>query len=322
MRWRRSLRYHEAMNLARIFALLCAILPSAAFAAELTFPPGSRIGLVPPAGMTAATTFQGFEDRTSGAVIVVTELSAQSAERVAEDFHPDRMKAGGLETVSRELIPLADGDGMLVVGRQEGQVTLHKWALITKTKDMTAIVVATFPAAASETYSAAAMRAVFSSVKLREKLTPDEMLAVLPYRLDDLGGFRLLRANPDGTAVLTFGGTDTTLPMRQPYFMVATRAVEPPPAAERESFAQRALTGFVSRPNLTIVRSEAMRIGNAQGFEIVAESPGDMGEDLMIVQWLRFGTTGVVQMFGMARKDRWEAVFPRMRALRDGFAPR
>jgi len=322
MRWRHSPRYDAAMSLVRVLALLYALFPSAALAAELMFPPGSRIGLVPPPGMTAATTFQGFEDRANGAMLVITELSAQSADRVAEDFHPDRMKAGGLEPVSRELIPLADGDGMLVVGRQEGQITLHKWALITKTNDMTAIVVATFPAAAAASYSDAAMRAAFSSVKLRAKLTPDEMLAVLPYRLDDLGGFRLLRANPDGTAVLTFGGTDTTLPTRQPYFMVATRAVEPPPAAERESFALRVLTSFVSRPNISVVRSEAMRIGNEQGFEIVADSPGDMGEDLMIVQWLRFSPGGVTQMFGMARKDRWDAVFPRMRALRDGFAPR
>lgn len=310
------------MSLVRVLALVCALFPSVSFAAELVFPPGSRIGLVPPPGMTAASTFQGFEDRATGAMLVVTELSSQSADRVAEDFHPDRMKAGGLTPISRELIPLADGDGMLVVAHQEGSTSMHKWALITRTNDMTAIVVATFPAAAATTYSDAAMRAAFSSVKLRAKLSSDEMLAVLPYRLGDLGGFRLLRANPDGTAVLTFGPTDTTLPLRQPYFMVATRAVETPPAAERESFAQRALAGFISRPNITIVRSEAIRIGNAQGFEIVAESPGDMGEDLMIVQWLRFTAGGVTQMFGMGRKDRWASIFPRMRALRDGFGPR
>jgi hypothetical protein len=322
MRWRLSPRYHEAMNLVRALALLCALLPSVSFAAELVFPPGSRIGLVPPPGMTAATTFQGFEDRASGAVLVVTELSSQSAERVAEDFQPERMKASGLDPVSRELIPLADGDGMLVVARQEGRVTMHKWALITRTDDMTAIVVATFPAPATTTYSDAAMRAVFSSVKLRAKLSPDEMLAVLPYRLGDLGGFRLLRANPDGTAVLTFGPADTTLPAQQPYFMVAPRAVEPPPTAERENFALRALAGFVNRPDLKIVKSEALRIGNAQGYEIVAESPGTAGDGLMLVQWLRFGTGGVTQMFGMARKDRWADVLPRMRTLRDGFAAR
>ena len=134
------------------------------------------------------------------------------------------------------------------------------------------------------------------------------MLAVLPYRLDDLGGFRLLRASPDGTAELTFGPNDTTLPAEQPYFMVAPRPIEPPSAAERDRFAQRVLMGFVNRPDLRIVRSEEIRIGGAPGHEIVAEGRDPAtGDELMTVQWLRFGA-GVVQMFGVARKDNWDRV--------------
>ena len=54
-------------------------------------------------------------------------------------------------------------------------------------------------------------------------------------RLQGLGGgFRLLRTSPDGTAVLTFGPKDTTLPGEQPYFMMTPRAVEPPQALERD----------------------------------------------------------------------------------------
>jgi hypothetical protein len=37
-----------------------------------------------------------------------------------------------------------------------------------------------------------------------------------------------------------------------------------------------------------------------------------------MVPRLRFGA-GVMQMFGIARKDQWVDVLPRMRALRDGF---
>ena len=38
-----------------------------------------------------------------------------------------------------------------------------------------------------------------------------------------------------------------------------------------------------------------------------------------MVQWLRFGAGGTLQMLGIARKDQWADVLPRMRALRDGF---
>ena len=222
--------------------------------------------------MAPSSAFQGFEDRARGAMLVVTELSAQSYAKVAQDFSPERMQAGGMEEIARETIALPGGDGLLVVARQtENGVAMRKWALLTRTDDMTAIVVATLPETAREAYPDAALRAAFASVTVRAKLSPDEMLAVLPYRLDDLGGFRLLRASPDGTAVLTFGPNDTTLPAEQPYFMIAPRAVEPPQAAERDRFAQRVLTGFVNRPDLRIVRSEQIRIGGAPGHEIVAE---------------------------------------------------
>ena len=49
-----------------------------------------------------------------------------------------------MEVIAREMIPLPGGDGLLVVARQtENGVAMRKWALLTRTEDMTAIVVAT-----------------------------------------------------------------------------------------------------------------------------------------------------------------------------------
>ena len=300
-------------------AAAASILLASASLADPVFPPGSRIGLEPPPGMVPSGA--GFADRARGAMLLVTELSVQSHARVMQDFSPERMQ--GMELVTREMIALPGGDGLLVVARQtENGVALRKWALLTRTEDMTAVVVATLPEAAHEAYPDAVLRAAFGSVTVRAKLSPEEMLAVLPYRLDELGGFRLLRASPDGTAVLTLGPNVTTLPAEQPYFMVAPRAIEPPPAAERDRFAQRVLMGFLNRPDLRIVRAEQIRIGGAPGHEIVAAGHDPAtGDDLMTVQWLRFGE-GVVQMFGVARKDNWTETLRRMRALRDGFGRR
>ena len=305
------------IRLCSVSAIL-ALLISASLA-DPVYPPGSRIGLEPPPGMVPSGA--GFADPARGALLLVTELSVQSYARVMQDFSPERMQ--GMELLGREMIALPGGDGLLVVARQtENGVALRKWALLTRTEDMTAIVVATLPEAAREAYPDAVLRAAFGSVTVRAKLLPEKMLAVLPYRLDDLGGFRLLRASPDGTAVLTFGPNDTTLPAEQPYFMVAPRPIEPPSAAERDRFAQRVLMGFVNRPDLRIVSSEQIRIGGAPGHEIVAAGRDPAtGDDLMTVQWLRFGE-GVVQMFGVARKDNWAESLRRMRALRDGFARR
>ncbi len=301
----------------RALVLLFALTSGAL--AQPVFPPGSRIGLVPPPGMTASERFQGFEDRARGVMLVVTELSVQSYAKVEKDFSDEQMRAGRMELIAREIVETPGGPAQLIGARQmENGVAIRKWALLTRTDDMTAIVVAVLPEAASNAYPDTVLRAALASTFIRAKLAPADMLAALPYRLSDLGGFRLLRAQGDGTAVLTLGPNDTTLPVEQPYFLIAPRAVEAPQAAERDRFAQRAL----NRPELRIVSSETIRIGGAQGHEVVAESEDDRTKDpLMIVQWLRLGD-GVVQMFGIARKDQWADVLPRMRAVRDGFAPR
>lgn len=300
--------------------LVSALFGSFSLAAEPVFPPGSRIGLIPPGGMVQATAFQGFEDRAHGAMLILSESSGQSFVKVEKEFSSERMQASGMEPLARETIVLPSGPALVVGARQsENGVPMRKWALLMLANDITVMVIASLPDAEKDAYPDAALRAALASVVIRAKLSPDDMLAVLPYRLGELGGFRLLRTSPDGTVVLTFGPNDTTLPAAQPYFMMTPRAVEPPQAAERERFAQRMLIGFISNPELRIVRSEAVRIGGGQGHEIIAETKDKVtGDDLVMVQWLRFGGN-VMQMFGIARKDQWADALPRMRALRDGF---
>lgn len=308
------------MPLRFLLVLFICVFGTAALAAEPVFPLGSRVGLVPPSGMTPATAFQGFEDRANRVVLLISEVSAQTYDRIAQDFTPEAIRAGGMEEISRETLPLASGEAQLVVTRQGQDGTgLRKWALLARNDDLTVTVIGVVPEAAHQAYPDVALRAAFASLVIRAKLAPEEMLAVLPYRLDDLGGFRLLRASPDGTAVMTLGPQDTSLPAEQPYFMITPRPAEPPQAAERERFAQRMMAGFLNRPNVRVVNSEQMRIGGVPGHQIVAAGKDERtGDELVMVQWLRFGP-GVVQMFGVARRDQWDDVFARMRAVRDGF---
>ena len=270
--------------------------------------------------MTPGKSFQGFEDRANRVVLLVSEVSAQTYDRIAEDFSSEAIRRTGMEELSRETLPLSAGEGLLVVTRQgQNGTALRKWALLARNDDLTVTIIGVVPEAARDAYPDTAMRAALASVVVRAKLTPDEMRAVLPYRLDDLGGFRLMRASPDGTAVMTLGPQETSLPAEQPYFMITPRAVEPPAADERDRFAQRTMAGFLQRPNVRIVNSEQMRISGVPGHQIVALSQDERtGDELVMVQWLRFGP-GVVQMFGIARRDRWDDVFARMRTVRDGF---
>jgi hypothetical protein len=159
---------------------------------------------------------------------------------------------------------------------------------------------------------------MFASVSVRPKLSQQDLLAVLPYRLDDLGGFHVLRVTPNGLAALTFGDGDTPLPVEQPYFMIVPHGLRPS-AVEHANFARSVFAQLAGRTT-RIVSEEAMRIGGDPGYQIVGENRDERtGDGLMAVVWVRFGLTAYVQMAGFARKDRWDEVLPRMRAIRDGW---
>ena len=70
--------------------------------------------------------------------------------------------------------------------------------------------------------------------------------------------------------------------------------------------------------DLTMQSTETMRIGGLPGFEIRAQAEGLHGTPLRLVQWLRFGGGSYLRVIGVGRKDDWDALFTRFRAVRDG----
>ena len=46
------------------------------------------------------------------------------------------------------------------------------------------------------------------------------------------------------------------------------------------------------------------------------------GNEVALVQWLRFGGSGFLRIIGVGAKDDWDALFTRFRAVRDGIEAR
>jgi hypothetical protein len=200
-----------------IFAIVLG-LTAPAFAAEPTFLPGARIGLVPPKGMVPSRSFQGWEDAGRGAMLFITELGAGTAERVAKDFTPEALAAGGMELETREDAALAGMHGYLIIAHQDiAGARWRKWALVLTRGDLTAILVAIIPEAAREAYPDATLRASLATLALHESVPDAEKFGLLPYRFGDLAGFRLVQAIPSGTAILTSGPSDATIAAQQPF---------------------------------------------------------------------------------------------------------
>jgi len=304
-------------------ALAVSISISGALAAEAIFPQTSRVGLTPPPGMQLSKSFPGFEDAARHAGIIIAELPAQAFPDLEKNFAPDALKAQGVGFERREDVKLKDGKGFIVVAKQEaGGVAIHKWALIAANADVATIVTIQIPESAQSVYPEAISRAALASTVFRQ-VPVAERLALLPYAMSDLAGFRVVQTNTEGTALLTDGPKDSTVNVEQPFLIVGISLGATPAAEERDSFARRVLAGTPGIKDMHVVRAEPLRIGGQQGYEILIDGKDDRSTtDVSAVQWLRFGPTGYMRILGIARRDVWATVFPRMRAIRDGIEPR
>lgn len=294
---------------------------AAAVAAEPVYPPGLRIGLTPPGDLKVSTHFPGFEDAERKVAITILDLPGAaypSLEAAALGKQP------ALEELKRESFAFAGGTGSLLSGRaQVNGVAVYRWLLLAKAaagpvQDLTTLVSVTVPEAARAIYSDAAIRQALSSVTFRPAPIA-EQLGLLPFKLGDLAGFRVLRVLPEGGVLLTDGPSDDLA--AQPYILASVSRGGPAEPDDRSRFARDLLSSAPLR-ELNLQSSEPMRIAGLPGHEIRASAKGPSGEPLSLVQWLRFGSGGFLRIVGVGRADAWETLFPRFRAVRDGIEPK
>jgi hypothetical protein len=306
-----------------VLALVLGALPAAA--ADATYPPGSRIGLVPPPGMVTSKTFFGYEDPTNNAAIILLALPAQAFSDLEKSITADALKQQGLTFETREAMPLSTGRAFLVLGHQEVEkIKVRKWFLVAASSALTALVTVQVPEPAKALYPDAAVRAALATLAIRTTVPVDEQLGLLPFKVGELAGFHVAGVAPGRAVIL--GDVDapgSPGAITEPHIFVAIAPGAPAQAGDRDAFARDV---FATVPNLRDVRittSEPLRVGGQQGHQIVADARDPTGAAaLRVVQWLRFGGSAYLQMVGIARIDAWKDAYPRFRSVRDGIEAR
>jgi hypothetical protein len=308
--------------LALFFFLVALAVP--AQAADVVFPPGSRVGLAPPPGMTAGQNFPGFEDRDNNVAIVIVALPAEAYTEIEKSSTAETMQKQGVTLEIHEPMTLATGKALLVVGRQTVEnVKLRKWFLIASAADLTAIITVQIPEAAQSHYPDEVIRAALMSFAVRASVPTEEQLSLLPFRVTELAGFRVGGLLAGRAVMLTDAEPNATEPKLVPHMVVAIAPGGPSQGSERENFARDV---FATIPNVKDVRiqtSESLRLAGQQAHQILAKGKDNAtGTDITIVQWLRFGGGAYMQVFGVAPTDAWTPAYGRFRSVRDGIGPR
>ena len=308
-----------------LFALaLVAAAP--AQAADPAFPTASRIGMVAPAGFAPSSRFAGFENPFASALITVAELPADAYADVEKGFSNDELlKSRGWTIKVREPLTFKDGKGFFIAGPQESQgQKRYEAVMVANTGGITSLVSVQMVAESSATITDAVLRDMFKTVTVRPTVPESERLAVLPYKIGNLAKFRLVKSAHQGVALLTDGPKDEVTAVEQPFLL--DRESLPVPRQNQRSATRSPSVCSPAAPGIKdvkITRAEPLRIGQAQGYEIVADAKdASSGTEVTTVQWLRFGQNAYMQMFAIVKKTAWNDVFPRLRQIRDSIEPR
>ena len=318
---------------AFLFAAIALLASHPLHAADAIFPIGSHIGLVPPAGMVASTTFPGFEDREKKAAILINQVPGPAYDQFLKSMSSGAINIPGVTNAKREILLTEGGAAHLVVGDQEAEgVKFRKWLLITRSTitsheshlHLAFIVTVQIPVEASDAYSDDVVRKSLSTVALRAMVPPEEILSQLPFKLQELASFDAVRSILPGRAVmLNEAGPGFEPPAGRPFLMVSIGGGAPAHADERAKFAQDILRNIQGYKNLRLTFSEPVRVSGQPGHEIRLEGQSiDDNSDVVVVQWMRFAGSGFIRLVGVSPKQHWTESFPRFRAVRDGIETR
>ena len=347
----RSIRLHTGFGdrcLAAVVVVLAvaltlpATLP--AWAADPIFPIGSRLGIVPPPGMVQSHNFVGFEDPEKNAAILFTTLPAQAYDSLDKTMVPDVMKKDGVDVEKREPIQLSFGKGFILSGTQAtDKGRYRKWLVVAAAGNVTALITAQVPDQ-DAAYPDKAMRDVLATLVMRDSVPDVEQLSLMPFTIGDMAGFHIDEVLPGRAIMLVDKPADAApvqakdqsqnqskdakdpskdAPILNARLFIAAMPGGPAEPGDRSNFARNTFQQVVGIKDVHIQDAEPLRIGSQQGFETLAKAKDAQSDtDVMVVQWLRFGTSGFLQMIGIARADTWPTMFTRLRAVRDSIDPK
>ncbi|MGD9768816.1 MAG: hypothetical protein AB7U62_14350, partial [Pseudolabrys sp.] len=288
--------------------------------ANPVFPPGSRVGITPPVGMAPDAVGARFQDGRNGATLTVLELPGPAYEQIERGLFA--ANEPNVTLIKRESFGFDAGLGYLAqVEVKTGGKTLRKWVLLGRAVagEPTALVTFDVPSEAAAAYPEAKIRETLASVTFRPAPV-EEQLNLMPMKLSDLAGFRVVRVHPTLGVLLTDGPKDQS--PEQPTLLLSFGTQTASNPSDRQSIARDMLRNF-GLPELRIQTTETIRLRNQPVIEVRAEAKDPpSGTELRVVQWMRFSEGGFMRIIAAAPKQDWDAAFPRFRAVRDGIQPR
>lgn len=309
-----------------VMAMLAAILLAAhvTVAAERQAVPGTRVSLAPPAGMTLSRAFAGFEDRDTGASIVVTEFPAEAYAQLSAAMTAENLATRAISDVRTEQVSVDGHAGVYVDAVQTARGTrFAKQFLILGSPQATVMVVFTAP---QDTASDAGLQATRTAM-LGLGLSSGEVdqLAGLPFVFAQRSGF----GDPKVIGGYGVALSDPSLSPSQrgnaPVFIITAPPADACAQAgdDRLAFAEGLLGRIRAVQDVEVTSRAAASIDSLSGDELIASaaSTGN-GAATLVYQVTLFDDCQLYQMVGIGPDTRRDELLGEFRALANSFRRR
>lgn len=311
------------MMLSRLLAAVTLVVAAtcSAFAADVVFPPGARVGMKPLVGLVKAKTFAGFETEDQGVKVLVTDLPAEAYGEVAGAF---KANPGGTGGVKPESIDTAAGLAYYTVeNARDGASNVRRYSMILPGPTFSGYVAVQVPENASKIYTDDAIRQMFATAEIRTEVPVDEQLGLMPFKIGELSNFKNVRTLAPGAALILADGEEKAGFEAAPFMIIGIIGSTAASPDDRGRFAQQIATTIPGVRDGRITMSEPVRIDGQPGYETRIDAvSGKDNTPVTIVQWLRFGGQSSLRIIGSSPRDDWSKAFPRFRSVRDGIQPR
>ncbi len=306
-------------HLTAVALLVTAMRP--ALAADVTFPPGVRVGLVPLVGLAKAKSFSGFESEDQSVKVLVTELPPDAYNEVKTALTANPVGPSG---ITPQTIETAAGRAYYTVETaKDAGGPLRRYSMMLSGGTFSGYVAVQVPEKAGKIYSDDAVRQMFASATVRTEVPVEEQLGLMPFKLSEMANFKNVRTLAPGAAVVLADGDEKTGFEPAPFMVIGIIGATPPEAEDRARFAQQAATQIPGVREARITMSEPIKIGGLPAYETRIDATSGKDNTLVtVVQWLRFGGPNTLRIIGSAPRDQWGSAFTRFRAVRDGIQPR
>lgn len=304
-------------------AALLLIAMGPAFAADVVYPTGVRLGMTPLVGLVKAKTFTGFATEDQSVKVLVTELPPGAYDEVKTAFSkPDAVGPTGIKPQTLETAGAGTAYYTIETAK-DGANTVKRYSMMLSGGTFSGYVAAQIPESASKIYTEEAVRQMFASAETRKEVPVEEQLSLLPFKITDLSNFKHVRTLAPGAAVVLADGDETTGFEPAPFMMIGIIGKTPPDPDDRARFARESAMQIpgVHEGKLTV--AEPIRVEGQQAYETrIDATSGKDNTKVTVVQWLLFGGPNMLRIVGSAPRDQWTDAFPRFRAVRDSIQPR